>query len=47
MPKRIVLRPVTSAEAAKIRRLAAPRKEPMRLVQRVKVIAALLGSGKH
>ena len=42
MPKRIALRTLTTEEEAEIRRLANSRKEPMRLVQRVKVIEAML-----
>lgn len=42
MPKRILLRTVTAEEEAAIRRLAASRKEPARLVQRAKVIAAMI-----
>jgi hypothetical protein len=42
MPKRILLRTVTAEEEAAIRRLAASRKEPARLVQRAKAIAAML-----
>jgi transposase len=42
MPKRIRLRPLTTEEAKEIRRLAASRKEPLRIVQRARVIAAML-----
>jgi len=42
MPKRIRLRTVTAEEETAIRRPAASRKEPARLVQRAKVIAAML-----
>ncbi len=42
MPKRIHLRTVTAEEEAAIRRLAASRKEPARLVQRAQVIVAML-----
>lgn len=42
MPKRIPLRTVTAEEEVAIRRLAASRKEPARLVQRAKVIVAML-----
>lgn len=42
MPKRIQLRSLTSEEEQQIRRLANARKEPMRLVQRARIIAAML-----
>lgn len=42
MPKRIHLRTLTKEEETEIRRLASSRKEPMRLVQRARVIAAIL-----
>jgi transposase len=42
MPKRIALRTLTTAEEAEIRRLAKSRKESMRLVQRARVIEAML-----
>jgi hypothetical protein len=42
MPKRIHLRTVTAEEEAAIRRLAASRKAPARLVQRAQVIVAML-----
>jgi transposase len=42
MPKRIKLRTLTIEEETEIRRLATSRKEPMRLVQRACVIAAML-----
>ncbi len=42
MPKRIKLRTLTTEEESEIRRLAGSRKEPMRLVQRAQVIAAML-----
>jgi transposase len=42
MPKTIKLRSLTTEEIAEIRRLAASRKESHRLVQRAKVIAAML-----
>ena len=42
MPKRIALRTLTTEEEAEIRRLANSRKEPLRLVQRARVIAAML-----
>ena len=42
MPKRIALRTLTTEEEAEIRRLANSRKEPLRLVQRAQVIAAML-----
>jgi transposase len=42
MPKRIRLRALTTEEQTEIRRLAASRKEPIRLVQRAKIIAAIV-----
>ena len=42
MPKRIGLRTLTTEEETEIRQLATSRKEPMRLVQRARVIAAML-----
>jgi len=42
MPKRIGLRTLTTEEEAEIRRIANSRKEPMRLVQRARVIEAIL-----
>jgi hypothetical protein len=42
MRKAIKLRSLTTEEEAEIRRLAASRKESHRLVQRAKVIVALL-----
>ena len=42
MPKRIGLRTLTTEEETEIRRLANSRKEPMRLVQRARVIEAML-----
>ena len=42
MPKRIQLRTLTTEEEAEIRRLSNSRKEPMRLVQRARVIEAIL-----
>ena len=42
MPKRIRLRRLTTEESAEIRRLAASRKEPLRLVQRARIIAGML-----
>lgn len=42
MPKRIRLRTLTTDEIFEVRRLAKSRKEPMRLVQRAKVISAML-----
>ena len=42
MPKRIALRTLTSEEQAEVRRLAKSHKEPMRLVQRARVIDAML-----
>jgi transposase len=41
MPKRIHLRSLTSDERAEIQRLAVSRKEPIRLVQRARIIAAM------
>lgn len=41
MPKRIHLRALTEEEKAEIKRLAASRKESIRLVQRAQIIAAL------
>lgn len=45
MPKRIRLRTLTAEEATTVRRLATSRKEPMRLVQRARIIAAMLDDG--
>ena len=42
MPKRIRLRALTTAEKAEVQRLVASRKEPIRLVQRAKVIAGMM-----
>ncbi len=42
MPKRICLRALTIDEQAEIQRLAASRKEPIRLVQRARIIAAMV-----
>ena len=42
MPKRIGLRTLTTEEEAEIRRIANSRKESMRLVQRARVIEAML-----
>jgi len=42
MPKRIALRTLTTEEETAIRRLAKSRKEPMRWVQRARVIEAML-----
>jgi transposase len=42
MPQRIRLRSLTTEEAAEIRRLVASRKEPIRLVQRARIIAWML-----
>jgi len=42
MPKRIRLRALATEEKAEIQRLAACRKEPIRLVQRAQIIAAML-----
>jgi transposase len=41
MPKRVRLRVLTDDERAEIHRLAVSRKEPLRLVQRARVIAAM------
>jgi len=41
MPKRIRLRELTTEEKAEIERLAASRKESIRLVQRARIIAAM------
>lgn len=40
-PKHVKLRALTKEEAVEIKRLAASRTEPMRSVQRAKIIAAL------
>lgn len=42
MPKRIALRTVAAEEAVEVRRLARSRKESMRMVQRARVIEAML-----
>jgi transposase len=42
MPKRIHLRTLTDEEQAEIKRLAASRKESIRLVQRAQIIAAMM-----
>lgn len=42
MPKRIHLRTLTAEEKVEIKRLAAARKEPLRLVQRAQIIAAMV-----
>ena len=42
MPKRLRLRALTSKEETEIQRLAVSRKEPIRLVQRARIIAAML-----
>ena len=42
MRKPIKLRTLTNEEAAEIRRLAASRTEPFRLVQRARIIAAMM-----
>ncbi len=42
MRKRVLLRNLTVEEAAEVRRLAASRKEAIRLVQRARIIALLL-----
>lgn len=41
MPKRIKLRSLTSEEKEEIQRIASSRKEPIRLVQRVRLIKAM------
>ena len=41
MSKRIRLRALTAEEQAEVERLAASRKEPIRLVQRARIIAAM------
>jgi len=46
MRKAVKLRSLTTEEETEIRRLAASRKEPHRLVQRAKVIVALLDDPK-
>ena len=46
MRKAVKLRSLTTEEEAEIRRLAASRKEAHRLVQRAKVIIALLDDPK-
>ena len=46
MPKRIRLRTLTSEEQAEIQRLAASRKESIRLVQRAQIIAAMMEDPK-
>jgi transposase len=42
MPKRIKLRTLTSEEEQEIRRLAKSRKESMRIIQRARIIMAML-----
>jgi transposase len=42
MPKRTRLRTLTAEEKTEIKRLAASRKEPIRLVQRAKIIASMV-----
>lgn len=42
MPKRVRLRALTTDEKAEVKRLAASRKEPIRLVQRARIIAAMV-----
>ena len=42
MPKRIKLRTLTSEEEQEIRRLAKSRKEPMRIIQRARIIMVML-----
>jgi len=46
MRKAVKLRTLTTEEETEIRRLAASRKEPFRLVQRAKVIVAMLDDPK-
>jgi len=46
MPKRIELRTLTKEEEVEIRRLAKSRKEPIRMVQRARVIEAMLDDPK-
>jgi transposase len=46
MRKAVKLRSLTTEEETEIRRLAASRKEPYRLVQRAKVIAGMLDNPK-
>ena len=45
MPKRICLRELTVEERKEIRRLVASRKEAHRLVQRARIIEAMLDDG--
>lgn len=42
MPKRIRLRALTTEEEVEVKHLAASRKEPIRLVQRARVITAMV-----
>jgi len=42
MPKRIRLRSLTTEEKTEVQRLASSRKEPIRLVQRARIIAHML-----
>ena len=42
MPKRIKLRTLTSEEEQEIRRLAKSRKEPLRIIQRARIIMTML-----
>ena len=46
MPKRIKLRTLTSEEEQEIRRLTKSRKEPIRIVQRARLIAAMLDNSE-
>ncbi len=46
MPKRILLRQLTTEQTAEIRRLAASHTKPLRQAQRVQIIAALLDGPK-
>jgi len=47
MRKAVKLRTLTTEEEIEIRRLAASRKEPYRLVQRARVIVAMLDDPKQ
>jgi transposase len=46
MPKRIKLRTLTSEEEQEIRRLAKSRKESMRIIQRARIIMAMLDNSE-
>jgi transposase len=46
MPKRIKLRTLTSEEEQEVRRLAKSRKEPMRIIQRARIIMAMLDNSE-